>query len=542
MIESTMQEGSLTLTQIFRHGRLFADEAEVVSFDGKKSRRASFGQVAERAELLAAALKRLGIKRGDRVATLCWNNQEHVEAYLAVPCMGAVLHPLNLRLAPDQLAYVINHADDRVIIVDSSLVPILEKVKDKLKNVEHVIVIGKGDAGALGDVLRYEALLAKEKPGFDWPELEETTAAAMCYTTGTTGEPKGVVYSHRSIFLHSLAEWGAFSLKQGDRLLLIVPLFHVLSWGLPYTAWMIGGTLLLPGKFLQAEPLTRFMKAEKPTFAAGVPTIWSDVLLHLDEHPIDLSSLDLVICGGAAVPRSLMEEFEEKHGMRMIQAWGMTETSPIAAVAFPPKNAPPKKVMDWRAKTGRIVAGVELRIVDDKGKTLPSDGKAVGEIEVRGPWITASYYRERAPDKFNDGWLKTGDVGNVLPNGFIQITDRSKDVIKSGGEWISSVELEVVLMGHPAVVEAAVIGVPDPKWDERPLAAVVLKKGKSAKPDDLRAYLEDKVVKFWLPERWVFMEEIPKTSVGKSDKKVLRSMYKEGKLDTAELEPAGKKG
>jgi fatty-acyl-CoA synthase len=542
LIRSTMQEGSLTLTQIFRHGRLYADEAEIVSFDGKKSRRASFGQVAERAERLAAALKRLGIKKGDRVATLCWNNQEHVEAYLAVPCMGAVLHPLNLRLAPDQLAYVINHADDRVIIVDSSLVPVLEKVKDKLKHVEHLIVIGEGNAGALGDVLRYEKLLAKEEPGFDWPELEETTAAAMCYTTGTTGEPKGVVYSHRSIFLHSLAEWGAFSLKQGDRLLLIVPLFHVLSWGLPYTAWMIGGTLLLPGKFLQAEPLTAFIAAEKPTFAAGVPTIWSDVLRHLDEHPIDVSSLDLVICGGAAVPRSLMEEFEKKHGMRMIQAWGMTETSPIAAVAFPPKNAPPKELMNWRAKTGRVMAGVELRIVDDKGKTLPSDGKAVGEIEVRGPWITASYYREPAPDKFNEGWLKTGDVGNVEPNGFVQITDRSKDVIKSGGEWISSVELEGALMGHPAVVEAAVIGVPDPKWDERPLAAIVLKKGESAEPDDLRTYLKDKVAKFALPERWVFMEEIPKTSVGKFDKKVLRSMYKDGKLETAELEPAGKKG
>jgi fatty-acyl-CoA synthase len=534
-MKSTMQDYPLTIPALYRRGRDIFGDSQVVTFEGESSRRTTFASVSERAEKLAAALKRLGVREGDRVGTFSWNNQEHQEAYLAVPSMGAILHTLNLRLAPEQLAWIINHAEDKVIIVDASLAPTLAKIKDQLGGVEHIVVTGSADASALGDVLRYEDLLAAENPGFHWPELDERSAAAMCYTTGTTGDPKGVVYSHRSVYLHSLAQWGAFSLSEADRLLVIVPMFHVNAWGFPYTAWMLGADLLMPGRFLQADPLCKFITDERPTVAFGVPTVWSDVLRHVDANQRDLSSLRLVVCGGSAVPRSLMEQFQKRHGVRVVQAWGMTETSPVAAIAFPPRGVAAEDEMDWRAKTGRVVAGVELRTVDDDGRTLPADGASVGEIEVRGPWITGSYYRADAPDKFHDGWLKTGDVGHVDAKGFVQITDRSKDVIKSGGEWISSVELEMVLAGHPDVIEATVVGVPDERWQERPLALVVLKPGAKTTPDDLQSFLAARVARWWVPERWAFVGEIPKTSVGKFNKKVVRAMYAEGRLPVTEL-------
>jgi fatty-acyl-CoA synthase len=529
-MKSTMQDFPLTITSLYRRGRDIFGDGEIVSFQGDGSRRATFADVAVRAEKLAAALRRLGIGPGDRVGTLSWNNQEHQEAYLAVPCMGAVLHTLNLRLAPEQLAWIINHAEDRVIIVDGSLVPMLARIKDQLPKVEHFVVTGQDDASSLGAFLRYDDLIAGQDPGFAWPEIDERSAAALCYTTGTTGDPKGVAYSHRSVYLHSLAQWGAFSLTEGDRLLVIVPMFHVNAWGFPYTGWMLGADLLMPGRFLQADPLCRFIQQERPTVAFGIPTIWSDLLRHVDANPGDLSSLRLVVCGGAAVPQSLMEQFQERHGVRIVQAWGMTETSPVAAIALPPSDAPAEDEMRWRAKTGRVVAGVELRTVDDRGDTLPADGTSVGEIEVRGPWITGSYYLTDAPDRFHDGWLKTGDVGHLDGKGFIQITDRSKDVIKSGGEWISSVELETALAGHPEIVEATVVGVPDERWQERPLAVVRLKEGSSVTPEDLQTYLTDRVARWWVPERWAFVGEIPKTSVGKYNKKVVRAMYAEGSL------------
>ena len=538
-MKSTMQDYPLTIASLYRRGRDIFGGSKVVTFQGQDSRRATFTDVAGRAEKLASALARLGIGEGDRVGTFSWNNQEHQEAYLAVPCMGAVLHTLNLRLAPEQLAWIVNHAEDRAIIVDGSLVPALAKIKDQLTTVEHFIVTGTEDASALGEVLRYDDLIAAEKPGFEWPELDERSAASMCYTTGTTGDPKGVVYSHRSVYLHSLAQWGAFSLTEADRLLVIVPMFHVNAWGFPYTAWMLGADLLMPGRFLQADPLCNFIQQEQPTVAFGVPTVWSDVLRHVDANQRDLSSLRLVVCGGSAVPRSLMEQFQDRHGVRIIQAWGMTETSPVAAIAFPPRGIAGGEEMDWRSRTGRVVAGVELRTVDDEGNTLPADGASVGEIEVRGPWIAGGYYRVDSPDKFHDGWLKTGDVGHVDAKGFVQITDRSKDVIKSGGEWISSVELETALVGHPDVLEATVVGVPDERWQERPLALVVLKEGANTTPDDLQAFLAVRVARWWVPERWAFVGEIPKTSVGKFNKKVVRAMYAEGRLPVTEL--AGKR-
>jgi fatty-acyl-CoA synthase len=543
---STMMDFPLTLDAVFRHGRAVHAASEVITWTAAGARRATFAQVADRAERLALALRRLGVGGGDRVGTFMWNNQEHMEAYFAVPCMGAVLHTLNLRLFPDQLAYVVNHAEDTVIIVDDSVAPLLARIAPELKTVRHYVVTGAGDAAGLdrtgGRVHRYEALLQAAEPGFAWPELDERAAAAMCYTTGTTGAPKGVAYSHRSMVLHTfgVASGAAVPLTDRDKALVIVPQFHAMAWGLPYACWTGGVDLLMPERFLQPEPLARMIEAERPTYAAAVPTIWNGLLRYTEETPTDLSSLRLVTCGGAAVPRALIERFKTEHGVPIVQGWGMTETSPVAAIAWPPRGAPDEEAVDWYARTGRLIFGVELRLVDGAGGELPWDGRTVGELEVRGPWITGAYYKDPAPEKFHDGWLRTGDVGTVDGRGFIQITDRSKDVIKSGGEWISSVELENTLMAHPEVVEAAVIGVPDQTWDERPLACVVLKGGAPRDPGAIRRFLADKVARWWLPERYAFVDEIPKTSVGKFDKKVLRARYAEGGLDVLELGRAEK--
>jgi fatty-acyl-CoA synthase len=537
MLESTMMESPLVVTELFKHGRRVYRDSEIVTFVPNGNRRATFAQVAERVERLAAALHRLGVQPGDRVATFSFNIQEHFEAYFAVPCMGAVLHTLNHRLFADQLSYIINHAEDRVILVQSRLIPVLAKVADQLKTVETFIVMDGPDSGELGDTLSYEELLAAEEPGYLWPAIDERAAAAMCYTSGTTGNPKGVVYSHRSTYLHSLAECSgaSFGLSERDRILPLMPMFHANAWGLPYAGWITGCDFLLPDQYAQAEHLTRFIAEERATFAGAVPTVWNDVLRYSTDNEVDLSSLRMIICGGSAVPRVLMERFQERFGVPIIQAWGMTETSPLAAVAWPPKTSTAEDEFDWRAKTGRIFAGVELRICNDAGEALPWDASAVGEIEVRGPWITGSYYLDDALDKFHDGWLRTGDVGSVDERGFIQITDRAKDVIKSGGEWISTVEIENLLIAHPDVVEAAVIGVPDAKWDERPLACVV-----RARPDlspaELREYLAEGIAKWWLPERWAFIDEVPKTSVGKFDKKVLRSRHADGQLKVVTLD------
>ncbi len=546
-MDSTMGDVELGVAMILEHGRTVYPGSKVVTFTGEGVRTATFAEVADRSAQLAHGLRSLGIDADQRVGTLLFNCQEHQEAYFAVPAMGAVLHTLNFRLHPDQLAYIVGHADDRVIIFEGFLAPVLLPLRPRLTTVTHYVMVGDAPPGVEvpADVIRYEDLLAGRPTTFAWPRIPERSAAAMCYTSGTTGDPKGVVYSHRSTFLHSLSFIGVGQLTEKDRALAIVPMFHVNAWGMPYACWFAGTDLLMPSRFLQADPLSRFMAAEPPTFSAGVPTVWGDLLRWADANQPDWSSIRNVVVGGSAVPASLIEGFRTRHGLQITQAWGMTETSPLGAMALPPRGTAPDDELRYRTKTGRPLAGITLRIVDDSGVPLPHDGVAMGEIQAIGPWVTASYHGDPAPEKFQvdpDGsvWLRTGDVATIDAEGYLQITDRAKDVIKSGGEWISSVDLENTLMGHPAVAEAAVVAVPDAQWDERPLACVVVKEGMSVTADELAAFLQERVAKWWVPERWSFIDEVPKTSTLKFDKKVLRAKHGAGGLDVTTLQRAAR--
>jgi fatty-acyl-CoA synthase len=527
----------LTLQHIRRRMRACHPGAEVATLTPSGAvERATFGEVAERIDRLARALGRLGVESGDRVGTFAWNNQRHFELYFAIPCVGAVLHTLNIRLFEEQLTYIVNHADDRVIFVDDSLVPLLEKLAPSFEKVAHYVVMGDGDTGALPNALRYEELLEEVEPdAFDYPEVDERQAAALCYTSGTTGNPKGVLYSHRSISLHSTATLmkDALGLGRVDRVLAVVPMFHANAWGLPHGAALAGADLILPDRFLQAEPLAKLIAAERPTLMGCVPTIFADLLRYAEGHPeVDLSSLSNAACGGSAVPRQLMKDFEERHGVRVFQAWGMTETSPVATYARPREGEHDDAYWDNRAKQGRPLPWVELRLVDDDGGEVAWDGASTGEIEVRGPWVAARYFNDESDEeKFHSGWLRTGDIAAVDEEGFVQITDRAKDVIKSGGEWISSVELENETMSHPDVMEAAVIAKPDERWAERPLCCVVLREGAETSAEELVRYLRGRVAKWWLPDEFAFIAEVPKTSVGKFDKKALRARLTEGTLE-----------
>src|SRR5262245_23564669 len=548
-MRSTMMDTPLQVSRLLEHGRNVHGSAEVVTWTAEGPRRTSYQEVAADAARLAHALRDdLGITGDERVATLMWNNAEHLEAYLAIPSMGAVLHTLNLRLFPEQLVYIANHAEDRVVIVDDSLVPLFAKELPELTSVTHVLVSGPDAASADLDALRasgkevllYDDLLAEQTDEFDWPEVDERDAAAMCYTSGTTGNPKGVVYSHRSAWLHSLAvnTGNAAGLDFHDRVLPIVPMFHANSWGLAYAAVMTGASLCMPNRWLQAEPLVRFIQASRPTVSGAVPTVWNDVLSYLDRNDgVRLDSLRLILCGGSAVPVSLQQGLQDRHGLYIRQAWGMTETSPVASAGLVPIGVEGDDQWSYRASQGRLLCGVEGRIVGDDGTPVAWDGDSVGELEVRGPWVTGGYYNpddavgEGADEKFHDGWLRTGDVGTLDPLGYIRLSDRAKDVIKSGGEWISSVDLENALMGHPDVVEAAVVGIPDEKWQERPLATVVLREGATTTPEELRDFLGQSFAKWQLPDAWAFVDQVPRTSVGKFDKKVVRRGFAEGQYD-----------
>ena len=529
-----MQNWPLTITAILRHACEINGDRTVTSNRGEGNYRStSYREVGEQAAQLAHALRGLGVHSDERVGTFMWNNTEHLVAYLAVPAMGAVLHTLNIRLSPEQIAYIANEAEDRIVIADASLVPLLAPVLPLLQTVHTVIVVGDGDVSALTGVtvLRWDAVLAPQPTGFDWPDIDENSAAAMCYTSGTTGNPKGVVYSHRSSYLHALSTCtgNALDVSSSDTVLPIVPMFHANAWGLPYAALMAGAGLAMPDRFLGGAALLDLIEAQRPTLAGAVPTIWNDVMQCLEKDPTrDVSSLRLVACGGSAVPLSLMQTFEKQFGVYIQQAWGMTETSPVATVGKPLPGVSEQRHWQMRASQGRPICGVEVRIVDDEGAVLPTDGAAVGELEIRGPWITGSYYLHHDSEKFDSGWLRTGDVGVIDADGYVTLTDRAKDVIKSGGEWISSVELENHLIGHPAVLEAAVVGVPDERWQERPLAVVVLQEGATVQPAELQDFLADKVVRWWLPERWTFVDQVPRTSVGKYDKKTIRARHADG--------------
>jgi fatty-acyl-CoA synthase len=545
MLEGLMQDDfPLTLHHPLHRMRSVHPGSEVVTLTDRATVRATYGEVAERVDRLARVLTRLGVKQGDRVGTFAWNNQRHLELYMAIPCVGAVLHTLNIRLFAEQLTYIVNHAQDGVIFVDDSLVPILSELAPTFEGVRHYVIMGgssqpdsadPGDSGSLPNALRYEELLEEAGPGpFDYPELDERQAAALCYTSGTTGNPKGVLYSHRSVCLHSTATLmtDALALSKGDRALVVVPMFHANAWGIPHGAALAGADLIMPDRFLQAEPLAKLIESERPTIMGCVPTIFADMLRYADAHDIDMSSLTNAACGGSAVPRQLMRDYEQRHNVNIFQAWGMTETSPMASYSRPDESAGhDERYWDMRAKQGKPIPWVEARLVGDGGEEIPWDGESTGELEVRGPWIAAGYFKDDSGERFDDGWLRTGDIASLDSEAFIQITDRAKDVIKSGGEWISSVELENEVMAHPDVIEAAVIAKPDERWAERPLCCVVVRDGSDVGAAELLEHLRGRVAKWWLPDEFAFIAEVPKTSVGKFDKKVLRGHLEDGTLE-----------
>ena len=533
-MKATMMHTPMTVQLIMQHGAQVFPQSRVGVFDGTDVHQTCYADIAANATRLASALVTLGITPGDRVGTFSWNNTAHMEAYLAIPSMGAIMHTVNIRLSPEHIAYVINHAEDRAIILDASLLELFEPVLPLLQTVEQIILVGGQPDQLPGEIPchRYETLLASASSEYDWPELDETSAAAVCYTSGTTGNPKGVVYSHRTTFVHSMASRASdtFGISERDRILLLPPMFHANSWGLPYSGWFSGSDFIMPGPHLQPDGIMKMVRAERPTVTAMVPTILGDLLRATDEQGLDMSSFRMLVCGGSAVAPAMIDAAREKWGVPVLQGWGMTETSPLCALSHPPRDPGPEGETPWRAKSGRPVSGVQVRVVDDSGNPVPHDGESVGELQLRGPWITGTYHNDESPDSFTeDGWLRTGDVGHIDERYYVQLTDRTKDVIKSGGEWISSVDLESALLAHPGVKEVAVIATADERWQERPLA-IVVRTEEALTGADLRQHLTGKVAKFWIPEYWVFADDIAKTSVGKMDKKRLRAANESGEL------------
>ena len=529
-----MMNTPLSITAIMRFAERVYPDTEIVSqLSPTETHRYTYADAFRRARQLANALRSAGVKPGDRVGTLAWNDYRHFEVYYAVSCSGAVCHTINPRLFPEQIEYIINHAEDTLLFVDPAFLPLLENIKDKIGNIRQIIVLAdEVSLETSWPVQPYETFIADQPGIFDWPELDEHTASSLCYTSGTTGNPKGVLYSHRSMVLHSyaLALPDALNLSAREVAMPVVPMFHVNAWGLPYACPMVGAKLVFPGPCMgNGEVLTRLINEEGVTVSAGVPTVWLALLDYLDRHQQTVPGLDRLIVGGAACPPALLEAFEERYQVTVIPAWGMTELSPVGTVNSPKPgmgNLPKAQRDKYRLSAGRPVFGVEFKIVDDADNEQPWDGESVGEVKVKGPWVCASYYKHPHSDAHDqDGWFATGDVASFDRDGYMHITDRTKDLIKSGGEWISSIELENAAMGHPAVKEAAVIGIPHPKWTERPLLVVVKETETRLDQEGLLCWLEGRVAKWWLPEEVVFVEALPHTATGKVSKKDLREQF-----------------
>ena len=536
-----MMNYQLTLDRILEHAkRMFPHKQITTQLPDGSQHRYTYADLYTRVKRLAKALVHLGVKSGDRVGTFAWNNYQHLELYYAIPGAGAVCHTLNIRLFPEQLAYIVQHAEDKVVFIDATLLPLYERVADQIDCVQHYVLFNTSTdlQTTLPNVLLYEDLIAGVDEDFAWRSTDEQMAMGLCYTSGTTGNPKGALYSHRSMYLHTMGtnQASALAIRETDVVLPVVPQFHAMAWGTPYACAMAGATMVMPGPHLQAAPLAELIATERVTVAAGVPTIWTGLYHELKANPRDISCIRALVVGGSAMPRGLTKAYERELGVNVLHAWGMTEMSPLGTICQLQShhfNLSDEDKWDVKAMQGYPIAGVEMRIVNEVGESLPWDGRQMGELQVRGPWVVRQYYRQDpTEDHFTaDGWFRTGDVCTVTPDGYMNIMDRTKDLVKSGGEWISTVALENIMMAHPEVMEAAVIAIPDEKWAERPLAAVVLTQDATDVTNEaLTTFLSDKVAKFWLPDTIVFVDEIPKTSVGKFDKKVLRRRYAEGQL------------
>ena len=534
-----MMDRQLTITSIMEHADRYHPDTEIVSVTNDTPRhRYTYAEAFRRTRRLANALVDYGIEAGERVATLAWNDYRHFELYYAIAGIGAVTHTVNPRLFPDQISYIINHAEDRLVFVDPLILPVLEKISDDLSGVEAFIVLTDEENMPdtdLRNAQSYEGFISRHADRIDWPELDEKTACCLCYTSGTTGNPKGVLYHHRSMVLHTLVGISpdGLNLSVRDVVMPVVPMFHVNAWGLAYGAPAVGTKLVFPGpKMGDGATLQALIEEEEVTYSAGVPTVWLNLLKYLAESGKQVSTLKRVIIGGSACPRSIMEELEDSYGVYVNHAWGMTEMSPLGTVnTLKPGmlELPREEQYAVRMKQGRPLYGIEMKIVDDDGNELPRDGQATGLLKVRGPFICSEYYREDTPGDVHDddGWFSTGDVGSIDAEGYLQITDRSKDVIKSGGEWISSIDLENAAVGHPDIAEAAVIGVPHPRWGERPLLILVRKEGGDAGKQEILDWLKDRVAKWWVPDDVVYVDEIPHTATGKIQKTELRKRFRD---------------
>jgi 3-(methylthio)propionyl---CoA ligase len=535
-----MMKMPLMISSLIRHADQYHGDTEIVSRLAEGGiHRYTYSEAHKRSRQLANALMALGVKPSDRVATLAWNNHRHFELYYAISGIGAICHTINPRLFPDQIVYIINHAEDGYVFTDVTFVPLIEKLAPQCKAVKGYVVMTDSahmPKSALSNLLCYEDLINEHSADLEWPEFDEDTASSLCYTSGTTGNPKGVLYSHRSTLLHAMAAClpDSVGFSARDVVLPVVPMFHVNAWGTPYAAAVAGAKLVFPGPGLDGASLYELFEQEKVTYTAGVPTIWLGLLQHLQQNKLKFSTLTRATIGGSACPPAIIRAFQDDYGVQIIHGWGMTETSPLGTVnQFKAKHAGWSKdeKLALQAKQGRPLFGVELKIIDADGKELPRDGKAFGDLMIRGLWVTNAYYRGEGSNLRN-GWFPTGDVATLDPDGYIQITDRSKDVIKSGGEWISSIELENIAVGHPAVAEAAVIAARHPKWDERPLLLVVKKEGKDVSREEILKFYDGKIAKWWLPDDVVFVDSLPHTATGKLLKTKLRDDFRDYKLPT----------